>query len=63
MLSSLFLLVNLLTNGSEAVIVEGNWFLFFCTQDSYYVAGADIDLMWSAVLDRHSTLISVVEAD
>jgi hypothetical protein len=55
--------VNLLTNGSEAVIVEGNWFLFFCTQDAYYIAGADIDLMWSAVLDWHSTLISVVEAD
>ncbi len=55
--------MNLLTDVSEAVIVEGNWLLFFCTQDAYYVAGADIDHMWIAVLDWHSTLIPVVEAD
>ncbi len=56
-------LVDLLTNGSEAVVVERDRVLFFCTQDAQYVASADIDFVWSAVLDWHGTLIPVIETD
>ncbi len=55
--------MNLLTNFSEAVVVERDRVLFFCIQDAQYVAGADIDFIWSAVLDWHCALIPVVEAD
>ncbi len=56
-------LVDLLTDGSEAVIIERDRVLFFCTQDAQYVASFDIDFLWSSILDWHGTLISVVEAD
>jgi len=56
-------LVNLLTNGSETVVVKGDRILLLCAQNAQYVAGADVDFMWSAVLDWHSALIPLVKAD
>ncbi len=55
--------MNLLTNGSEAVVVKRDRVLLFCAQDAYYVAGADGDFVWSAVLDWYSALLPLVEAD